>query len=65
MPSQLEIDNLPPVSPRDLEIYSRWRQVCELVQACRASGLPTATNDLLARMIAANLKDTLAPFFQL
>ena len=65
MPPQPEIDNLPAVSPRDLETYTRWRQVCELVQSCRADGLPTAANDLLERMIAANPKDTLAPFFQL
>ena len=60
-----DIDNPPPVSSRDLETYTRWRKVCELVQAGRASDLPTASNDLLARMIAVDPKDTLAPFFQL
>lgn len=65
MPPQPEIDDLPPVSPRDIETYTRWRQVCELVHAGRASGLPTVSNDLLARTIAADPKDTLAPFFQL
>ena len=60
-----EIDNLPPVSQRDIQTYTRWRQVCELVQMSRASGLPTAANDVLTRMIAADPKDTLAPFFQL
>jgi len=54
-----------PIKPRDLETYRQWRQICELIQACRGSGVPTAANNELARLIAADPSGTLAPFLQL